>query len=59
MINIKLNESEANNLLVFLNRTDLKGSETVPFIRIYNSVLNAIEDNKENNKDGGANIEQE
>lgn len=57
MINIKLNESEANNLLVFLNRTDLKGSETVPFIRIYNSVLNAIEDNKENNKDGGANIE--
>lgn len=59
MINIKLNESEANNLLVFLNRTDLKGSETVPFIRIYNSVLNAIEDNKENNKNGGANIEQE
>lgn len=57
MINIKLEESDANNLLVFLNRTDLKGSETIPFIRIYNTVLNAIEDNK-NNKNGGADIEQ-
>jgi len=46
-INFELTEEQANNLIAFLKRIDLKGSEAVKFVELYSSLQKqAIEYNK-------------
>lgn len=41
MLKIRLSEQDSNNLKIFLERVDLKGSEVLPFITIINAINNA------------------
>ena len=38
---IEMNEKTCDNLLVFLNRTDLKGAEVPAFVEIINAINTA------------------
>lgn len=41
LVNVPMTLEMINNTLVFLNRTDLKGAETLAFMEIVNALNNA------------------
>lgn len=40
---IELSKEQKNNLMIFLNRVDLKGNEVIAFVEILQAVQNAEE----------------
>lgn len=48
MIKPAFTQEEANNLLTFLNRTDLKGGEVPAFVAIITKLQKAIKEGEEN-----------